>query len=65
MVTGQALRTLAPPVAGPRRIEQLGVPIPEAALREMRANLDNIDFGAVAAYEKRLRHDVMAHVTRL
>jgi adenylosuccinate lyase len=31
----------------------------------MRANLDNIDFGAVAAYEKRLRHDVMAHVTRL
>jgi adenylosuccinate lyase len=28
----------------------------------MRANLDNIDFDAVAGYEKRFRHDVMAHV---
>jgi len=28
----------------------------------MRANLDNIDFDAVAKYEKRFRHDVMAHV---
>jgi adenylosuccinate lyase len=28
----------------------------------MHANLDKIDFAAVAAYEKRFRHDVMAHV---
>jgi adenylosuccinate lyase len=28
----------------------------------MRAHLDDIDFAAVAAYEKRFRHDVMAHV---
>src|SRR5438270_1987058 len=28
----------------------------------MRANLDLIDFEAVARYEKRMRHDVMAHV---
>jgi adenylosuccinate lyase len=28
----------------------------------MRANLDTIDFTAVASYEKRFRHDVMAHV---
>src|SRR3954464_5953057 len=28
----------------------------------MRGHLDDIDFGAVAAYEKRFRHDVMAHV---
>jgi adenylosuccinate lyase len=28
----------------------------------MRANLDEIDFSAAAAHEKRLRHDVMAHV---
>ncbi len=41
---------------------ELGVDIPEAALAEMRAHLDDIDFAAVAAYEKRFRHDVMAHV---
>ena len=41
---------------------ELGVPIPEEAIRQMRGNLDKIDFGAVAAYEKRFRHDVMAHV---
>ena len=41
---------------------ELGVRIPEEAIRQMRANLDNIDFDAVAKYEKRFRHDVMAHV---
>jgi adenylosuccinate lyase len=41
---------------------ELGIPIPDAAIKQMRANLDNIDFEAVAAYEKRFRHDVMAHV---
>lgn len=40
----------------------LGVPIPDEALREMAAHLDDIDFDAVAAYERRFRHDVMAHV---
>jgi adenylosuccinate lyase len=40
----------------------LGVPIPEAALAEMRAGLDTIDFAAAAEYERRFRHDVMAHV---
>ncbi len=42
--------------------QRLGVDIPDAALAEMRVALDNIDFAAVAAYEKRFRHDVMAHV---
>ncbi|MCU0626313.1 MAG: adenylosuccinate lyase [Gemmatimonadaceae bacterium] len=42
--------------------QRLGVAIPDAALAEMRAHLDDIDFAAVAAYEKRFRHDVMAHV---
>src|SRR5688572_895770 len=41
---------------------QLGVPIPDAALGEMRDHLDAIDFDVVAAYERRFRHDVMAHV---
>ena len=41
---------------------ELGVDIPADAIRQMRANVDNIDFDAVAAYEKKFRHDVMAHV---
>ena len=41
---------------------ELGVDIPEEALRQMRAHLDDVDFTAVAAYERRYRHDVMAHV---
>jgi adenylosuccinate lyase len=40
----------------------LGLDIPEAALDEMRAHLDDIDFDQVAAYERKFRHDVMAHV---
>ena len=32
------------------------------ALGQMEAALDDIDFDAAAAHEKRLRHDVMAHV---
>src|SRR4051794_5221217 len=42
--------------------QQLGVPIPDEALAQMRAHLDDIDFSAVATYERRFRHDVMAHV---
>ena len=41
---------------------ELGIPIPDEAIAQMRANVDKIDFKAVAAYEKRFRHDVMAHV---
>ncbi len=40
----------------------LGVDIPDAAIAAMRAHLDDIDFVAVAEYERRFRHDVMAHV---
>jgi len=42
--------------------QSLGVPIPDEAISQMRAHLDDIDFAAVASYEKRFRHDVMAHV---
>ena len=41
---------------------ELGVAIPESAIAQMRATVDNINFVAVAGYEKKLRHDVMAHV---
>ncbi|WP_350210447.1 adenylosuccinate lyase [Botrimarina sp.] len=41
---------------------ELGLPISEAQLKELRAHVDEIDFDAAAAYEKKLRHDVMAHV---
>ena len=42
--------------------QELGLPIADAQLDELRAHLDDIDFRAAARYEKTLRHDVMAHV---
>src|SRR3982751_5662296 len=36
--------------------------IGEEALRQMEAKFDDIDFDRAAWHEKRLRHDVMAHV---
>src|ERR1700759_1279716 len=42
--------------------KELGVPIPDEAISQMAATLDDIDFDVVAKYEKRFRHDVMAHV---
>jgi adenylosuccinate lyase len=42
--------------------QELGVPIPDEAIAQMRAHLSDIDFDVVAAYERRFRHDVMAHV---
>jgi len=41
---------------------ELGIAIPEEAIVQMRGHLDDIDFAAVAEYERRFRHDVMAHV---
>jgi len=41
---------------------ELGVEVPAEALAQMRTHLDDFDFDAVAAYERRFRHDVMAHV---
>lgn len=41
---------------------ELGLPIPEAAIEQMRAVVESIDLGSAAAHEARLRHDVMAHV---
>ncbi len=42
--------------------KRLGLPIPEEAIGQMRANLSRIDWDAAAREEERTRHDVMAHV---
>ncbi len=42
--------------------KELGLAITDEQLAEMRANLENIDFELAAENEKKLRHDVMAHV---
>ena len=42
--------------------QELGVAIPQEAIAQMRDRLDDIDFYAVAAYERRFRHDVVAHI---
>jgi adenylosuccinate lyase len=42
--------------------QELGVSIPDDAIAQMRSHLHDIDFDVVAAYERRFRHDVMAHV---
>src|SRR5581483_8230891 len=39
--------------------------ITQDQLAELRAHLDDIDFARAAAHEKRLRHDVMAHIHAL
>jgi adenylosuccinate lyase len=44
---------------------ELGVAVPEAALADLRAHLDDADLDAVRAHEHRLRHDVMAHIHHL
>jgi adenylosuccinate lyase len=41
---------------------ELGLDIPDAALSQMRAHLDDVDLAAAARYERRFRHDVMAHI---
>jgi adenylosuccinate lyase len=41
---------------------ELGLAITREQIDELRANVDNIDFDAANAYERKLRHDVMAHV---
>ncbi len=45
-----------------RAEKSLGIEISDEAITQMEAHLADIDFASVAAYEKRFRHDVMAHV---
>ena len=41
---------------------ELGIDISDTALEQMRASLDSLDLERAAEYERRFRHDVMAHV---
>ena len=43
----------------------LGLPIPDEAVRQVAARLDDADPERAAEYEKRFRHDVMAHIHHL
>ncbi len=44
---------------------ELGLDIPDAALADLRDHLDDADLAVAAEYERRFRHDVMAHVHAL
>ena len=41
---------------------EMGLAVTQQQVEQLRANVANIDFEAARGYEKRLRHDVMAHV---
>lgn len=45
--------------------QSLGLNISDAQINELRAKVDDIDFDAARDHERRLRHDVMAHVHTL
>ena len=42
--------------------KELGLPITQVQIDQMKKNVDNIDFNRAAKFEKKFRHDVMAHV---
>ena len=42
--------------------QELGLPITDAQIQQMRAHIYDIDYDMAAREEKRVRHDVMAHV---
>lgn len=42
--------------------QELGLPISDEQIEEMKAQIDNIDYEKARRYESEFRHDVMAHV---
>jgi adenylosuccinate lyase len=44
---------------------EFGLDITEEAITQLRAHLDDVDLPRAAEYEKRMRHDVMAHIHAL
>lgn len=49
-------------VALARAEMKLGLPVTQAQVDELEANIENIDYDTAAEREKLVRHDVMAHV---
>ena len=49
-------------VALARAEMELGLPVTQEQVAEMEAHLTDIDYAKAAEYERKLRHDVMAHV---
>ncbi len=49
-------------VALARAEMELGLPVTQEQIDEMEAHLTDIDYNKAAEYERKLRHDVMAHV---
>jgi adenylosuccinate lyase len=45
-----------------RAERELGLPITREQIDEMAAHLDDVEYGRAAEWEKKLRHDVMAHI---
>ena len=43
----------------------MGLDITDEQIAELEAHLDDIDYAVAGAYEKKLRHDVMAHIHAL
>lgn len=43
-------------------MQELGLDITDAQIKEMESNIHSVDFKAAAEEEKLTRHDVMAHV---
>ena len=46
----------------PRAKRELGLPITQAQIAQMKEHIYDIDYAKAAEYEHKLRHDVMAHV---
>ena len=45
--------------------QELGLSITDEQISQLKSEVDNIDFDAAREYEKKLRHDVMAHVAMM
>lgn len=43
-------------------LQELGLPITDEQVKEMQDHVEDIDFAMAAEEERKLRHDVMAHV---
>ena len=42
--------------------KELGLPISDEQVEQMRQHLDDIDYDTASEFEKKMRHDVMAHI---